>query len=51
LLGEFFENSRETVASIVYDDIDALELIDGGVECGVDIGFLSNVELQREVVL
>jgi hypothetical protein len=51
LLRELFEDAGEAVAGVVNDDIDALELVDCGFERGVDVGFLCDVEFQREIVL
>jgi hypothetical protein len=51
LLAELFEDAGETVPGVVDDDIDALEFVDGGFECGVNVGFLGDIELYTEIVL
>ena len=51
LLGELFENTRETVASIVDDDVDTLELVNRAFERSVNICFLGNIELDSKEVL
>jgi hypothetical protein len=40
LLGELFENTRETVASIVDDDIDTLELVNSALNAASISAFL-----------
>jgi hypothetical protein len=51
LLGELFEDPGQAVAGVVDDDIYALEFVNCGFECGVDVCFLSNIEFYSEVVL
>lgn len=51
LLGELFEDPGQAVAGVVDDYINALEFVNRGFECGVDVCFLRNIEFHSEVVL
>jgi hypothetical protein len=51
LLRKLLEDAGETVAGVVDDDVDALEFVDGGFKCGVDVCFLGDIELYSEEVL
>lgn len=51
LFGQLLEDSGETIACVVDDDVHALEFVNCRFECCIDVGFLCDVELEREVVL
>jgi hypothetical protein len=51
LLGELFKVPGQAVAGVVDDDIYALEFVNCGFECGVDVCFLRNIEFYSKVVL
>jgi hypothetical protein len=51
LLGELFEDPGQAVAGVVDYNIYALEFVNCGFECGVDVCFLRNIEFYSEVVL
>jgi hypothetical protein len=51
LFGELFESPGQAVAGVVDDNIYALEFVNCGFECGVDVCFLRNIEFYSEVVL